>query len=52
MWVASAFASRDLQEMSNRQIVIVMRVREVFNNMSLKLGPATFTYFQTATVRF
>ena len=24
------------------QIVIVMRVREVFNNMSLKLGPATF----------
>jgi hypothetical protein len=34
------------------QIVIVMRVREVFNNMSLKLGPATFTYFQTATVRF
>ena len=52
MWVASAFASRDLQEMSNRQIVIVMRVREVFNNMSLKLGPTTFTYFQTATVRF
>ena len=35
-----------------RQIVIVMRVREVFNNMSLKLGPATFTYFQPANRSF
>jgi hypothetical protein len=34
------------------QIVIVMRVREVFNNMGLKLGLATFTYFQPANRSF